>query len=50
MGTGRRRHPVRVSALLWPQATSSPELREAALRGDAARRRPRLRAHREGLS
>jgi alkanesulfonate monooxygenase SsuD/methylene tetrahydromethanopterin reductase-like flavin-dependent oxidoreductase (luciferase family) len=36
MTTRRERHPVRVGALLWPQATTWPELREAALRGDAA--------------
>jgi alkanesulfonate monooxygenase SsuD/methylene tetrahydromethanopterin reductase-like flavin-dependent oxidoreductase (luciferase family) len=34
--TRRERHPIRVGALLWPQATSWPELRDAALRADAA--------------
>lgn len=36
MATRRERHPVRVGALLWPQATTWAELRDAALRADAA--------------
>jgi alkanesulfonate monooxygenase SsuD/methylene tetrahydromethanopterin reductase-like flavin-dependent oxidoreductase (luciferase family) len=36
MTTHRDRHPLRVGTLLWPQKTTWPELREAALLADAA--------------
>ncbi|MFH0750302.1 MAG: LLM class flavin-dependent oxidoreductase [Chloroflexota bacterium] len=36
MTSSRDRHPLRVGALLWPQKTTWPELREAALAADAA--------------
>ena len=36
MTTRRDRHPIRVGALLWPQRTTWPELREAARAADAA--------------
>lgn len=36
MTTHRDRHPIRVGALLWPQRTTWPELRDAAVLADEA--------------